>query len=169
MSRTFINAHIVLDIPDPAAAKVMDLRKRYKDHFRSSLPVEVTLTGSSGIGVMIEEQDQESVFETINEIAARTRPIEASFGQVIRFPNTDIFAFSLDQESNFIDLHKELVASDIQFHPNRFPYKPHCTIRSLSPVSDEEEQEIMSNEITDRFILDALSVYSLGFDDQGDE
>lgn len=167
MNTIFTNTHIVLDVPEPVATKVMNLRKKYQDHFRSSLPVEVTLTGSSGVGVLVEEQNPELVYETINEIASRWKPIETSLGEVIRFPNTDIFAFSITNELALYDLHRELITSEIKYMENPFPYKPHCTIRSLSPVAFEEEREITNNTITDTFLLDTISVYSLIINESG--
>lgn len=167
MNDIFINTHIVFDAPEPISTKVMALRKKYNDLFRSSLPVEITLTGSSGIGVLDQNQNPQHVYDEINNIATRIKPVKTSFGSVIRFPNTDIFVFSLTDEDLVTNLHNELKLSPIKFHNNPFPYKPHCTIRSVSPITIEDEQEIYMNTISDEFILDTISVYSLIIDNNG--
>lgn len=155
------DTYVVLDVPETVAEKVMLIRKHYKDEFRASLPIEITIAGSSGNGVIDSGQDAFEVFSILDSIAKSTKPITATFRKVIRFPNTDIFVFTFTDEEPFRALHKQIVESGIRFKRSPFPYTPHCTLRSISPVSEEEANELLVLRITDTFTLDTMSVLSL--------
>lgn len=152
-------SYIVLDLPSPVKEKIYDIRNYHKDTLRASLPAEITVAGSSGVGVIEPGQDKELVFDTIKNIAMKTSPILTSFKDVLRFPSTDLFVFTLKDEERFRMLHEEIIKSGIKFKPNRFPYKPHCTLRSRTPISDKEVEEIMGTKLLDEFILDTISIY----------
>jgi len=152
---------IVLDVPEPIASQVMTIRERHRDIFRASLPVEITLTGSSGAGVFDVEQDPDTAFATLNTIAAETAPIDAAFNHVLRFDHTDIFVLTLTNEEPFHALHQRIAASGLRFLPSEFPYKPHCTLRSRSPVMEAEAADLLAVSIPDSFSLDTLSVYMM--------
>jgi len=100
-------------------------------------------------------------FATLDTIAAETAPIEASFGTVRRFPGTDIFVLLLRDEASFHALHQRIATSGLRFERNPFPFEPHCTLRSRSPISEEEAAELLSFRIPGSFVLDTLSVYLL--------
>lgn len=89
------NTYVVLDVPEPFARAVMAVRVRHRDEFRSSLPVEITVAGSNGVGELDQDQASEDVFAALTAIAADTTPIEASFGPVDRFPGTDVYRVPL--------------------------------------------------------------------------
>jgi 2'-5' RNA ligase len=151
----------VLDIPNPIAGRIMAIRERHHDWFLKSLPVEITLIGSSGVGVFDPTQEPEEAFAILDAIAVETPPIQASFGEVLRFPETDIFVHTLQDEEPFRSLHERIVKSGLLFTPSPFPYKPHCTIRRRSPISEDEATELLSLKISECFVLDTMSVYML--------
>jgi 2'-5' RNA ligase len=155
------DTYICLDVPMPVAQQIMDIRLRSHDTFRAALPVEITLTGSSGIGVFDARQDEKMAFALLDAIAAETEPLPVTFGKVLRFPSTDIFVLTLTDERPFRMLHERIVSSGIRFQPSPFPYTPHCTLRSRSPVSEEETADLLSLCISQSFLLDTLSVYML--------
>lgn len=155
------DTYAVLDLPEPVASKVMAIRYKHRDAFRSALPAEITVAGSGGVGCFMPDEDPEQVWDVLGEIAATTSPIETGMGEVIRFPGTDLFVFRPDPDDALRALHERIAASSIRFQPNRFPYTPHCTLRGRSPVTDEEAESLLAERIPDRFILDQLSVYRL--------
>ncbi|UJF35997.1 2'-5' RNA ligase family protein [Paenibacillus hexagrammi] len=157
----FHNTHIVLEMPSHITKQIISIRKQQKDDFRASLPVEITLAGSSGVGVLEPKQDSDKVFSKLHSIALRTAPIKAAFGKVLRFPNTDIFAFTIKDEGPFHRLHEQIADSGIFFLRSPYPYTPHCTLRSRSLVTEIEANELFGLQIPDEFVLDTMSVLSL--------
>ncbi|HVB74814.1 MAG TPA: 2'-5' RNA ligase family protein [Ktedonobacteraceae bacterium] len=155
------DTYICLDVPAPFAQRVMDMRIRHCDEFRATLPAEITVAGSSGVGVFTATQDSAMAFATLDTIAAKTSPIEASFGAVRRFPGTDIFVLLLRDAAPFHALHQRIAISGLRFERNPFPFQPHCTLRSRSPVSEEVAAELLAFRIPGSFVMDTLSVYML--------
>lgn len=159
--------YAVLNLPSPVADRILEIRRRHRDDFRAALPAEVTLVGSGGVGCFAVGQPADRVFEVLDRIAAETSPIEAALGQVERFPNTDIFAFRFAGESRLRELHQRIAQSGLAFEPNQFPFGPHVTLRSRSPVSEEEAQSVLAERIEESFVLRHLSVYRLERDPAG--
>jgi 2'-5' RNA ligase superfamily len=153
------DTYVVLDLPSPFAEQVLAIREKYLDWFRASLPAEITVAGSSGVGVIDPVQGWREAFVKLNAVAAETPPIQASFGEVLRFPNTDIFVLTLRDEGPFHALHERIAASGLRFKPSPFPYKPHCTLHSRSPVSHETANELFSLQLPGTFTLEMMSVY----------
>jgi len=151
----------VLDVPSPTADQVMAVRQHEQDDLRMALPVEITVTGSTGVGEIVSGQDPARVYTIVDQIAAITPPIEASFGPVRRVPQTAIFVLTLTDERPFHLLHHRFAESGIQFHPSPYPYAPHCTLRSRSPISEEEAARLLARRIDGAFVLTTLSVYML--------
>jgi 2'-5' RNA ligase len=155
------NTYAVLDVPEPFAAAVMAVRLRHRDEFRASLPVEITVAGSNGIGEFEAGQEAEDVFGILNAIAVETVAIEASFGPVECFPGTEIFFLSLEDEQPLHELHQRIASSPIRFKPCPFPYRPHCTLTDRTPITDEEIADLHAVEIPGSFALNTLSVYAM--------
>ena len=155
------DSYVCLDLPPPVGDAVMAVRRRHRDEFRAALPAEITVAGSGGVGVIDPAEDRERVFATLDRIAAETPPIQASFGPVIRFPNTDIFVLSLADPAPVRALHERIARSGLRFRPVPFDFTPHCTLRSRSPVTEEEAADLLAVAIAGGFVLDAISVYML--------
>ena len=153
--------YICVDLPQSISDRVLALRRHHGDAFRAALPAEITVAGSSGVGPIHPAQDPRQVFARLDQIAAVTPPIEAVFGPVMRFPQTDIFVLTLRDRRPFDALHGRIVASDIQFRPIPYPFLPHCTLRSRSPVSEAEAAELLDTRISEPFVIDTMSVYAL--------
>lgn len=128
-----------------------------------AMPVEVTLTGSSGVGVLEADQDRESVFAVLDEIAASTAPITARFGPVLHWLPS-LFVLSYEDEEPFRALHERIAASGIRFGPIAHPFTPHTTLRSREDPTDEERQDLLNlrRRIPGLFCLDTMSVYEGG-------
>jgi hypothetical protein len=151
---------VVLHVPEPVASMVMDVRRRHRDKERMALPVEVPLTGSGGVGVFEADQDRETVFAKLDEIAASTEPMTAHFGPVLHWPPS-LYVLSYEEPQPIAALHERLVASGIRFGPSPFPFVPHTTLRSREDATENEHDELMALKIPGEFSLDTLAVFEL--------
>lgn len=152
--------YVVLEVPDPPASAVTELRRRY-DPERAGLEVEISLSGSSGTGSIAPGQNPDVVFNLLDRMASKTAPFFTSFNQIKCFCNTGIFYFTMNNPDKFIALHRHLVASGIVFTPNPWPYEPHCTITLCRMPINKSEQLLRLPPPTDNFIIDSLAVYQL--------
>src|SRR5438445_7789946 len=92
---------VCLDVPEPKASEILAIRRHQRDDFRAALPAEITVAGSTGNGPVKSGQDPATVYRLIDEVAAATMAIQASFGPVLRYPDTDIFVLTLADEAPF--------------------------------------------------------------------
>ena len=155
------NSYVVLDLPSPVADQVLAIRERHGDFFRGSLVAETTLIGSGGAGPIETSEDPARVYATLDEIASSTAPIRARLGPVRRFPNSDVFYFSFVDEAPLVKLHARIASSGLRFAPVPFPFVPHVTARTRTPITDAEASELHSMRIAEEFTLDTLSIYQL--------
>jgi len=155
------DTYIVLELPEPIASTVHKIRAEQGDDFQASMPTEITIVGSSGVGCISQDQDPDELFKVIDEIAASTSPITVSFDKVHRFPGTDIVVMKLKDATLVRSLHQKFVESGIKFQDTNFAYEPHCTLRSKSPITDQEMEELSKLKIEGSFTLHTLSVYTM--------
>jgi hypothetical protein len=73
--------YVVLDVPDPVAGRVLDLRRQARDDFRAALPAEVTVIGSGGAGPIVRHQGVSSLTKAVRTVVESTTAIETSHGQ----------------------------------------------------------------------------------------
>lgn len=155
------DTYIVLVLPESVASAIHNIRVEQGDDFQASMPEEITVIGSSGVGPIAQDQDPDELFKVIDEIAASTPPIIVSFDKAHRFPGTDIVVMKLKDDAVIRSLHQRFVDSGIKFQNSDFPYEPHCTIRSKSPLTDQEMEKLSNLKIEGSFTLQTLSVYRM--------
>ena len=156
------DSYICFDLPEPMATTIMNIRISQADDFRMQLPAEITVAGSSGIGLIARDEDPDKVFAILKEICSQTEPMTLQFKQVDRFPNSDVFVMRLVDESPLKAFQARLAQSGIRFEPVAFDvYTPHCTLRSRSPVTDEEAADLLALQLSDPFTIAKLSIYRM--------
>jgi len=153
--------YLVLDLPKPVSEQVLAARLKYEPA-RYSLPAEITIIGSSGVGTIRTDQNPDVLESCLNRLAETTSPITSNFVDVRSFPGTEIFWFSVVDPNPFFELQKKIAGLDIKFNPMAHGFCPHCTIADLEGAGPEEHLEVLKLEVPrDTFVLDCISLYSL--------
>ena len=157
------DTYIVLDVPPSEWTEhILSVRRRL-DAWRAALPVEVTITGSAGVGTFHEDQDQEAAFRIVDILASEVAPIKTKFLAIKRFANSGVFYFEPADSQPFINLQNRIMATGLKFKPSSLSYIPHCTIVNLkNNQSDEVVSEIYGIPSCEEEVkLDVLSFYSI--------
>lgn len=156
-----VPTYIVFDLPQPVCAEVLEMRQRFDLH-QASLPPEITVAGSSGVGTVAQGQDPLTVFRAIEAVARRHLPFTCSFESMRRFPGVPVFWLCPRDRAPFDALHRALLESVIKFDANPFPFNPHCTISSTVELSKHQEAELLASPVPQmEFLLDELRVYQV--------
>ena len=129
--------YVCLDLPDPQASAIMALRRQYCLRLRD-FPPEVTIAGSSGVGAIRRELYWDRVEPKLLKFSREAPPVRASFGGIVRFPDTDIFCLSMGDPMPFTAIHERLLHAGISFEPSQFPFFPHCTVRMAGPLTEAD-------------------------------
>lgn len=130
------DTYLVLDVPEPFASAVIALRRRFRDPFRAALPAEVTLIGSSGVGAITAEQPLAPLLRAVHDAARATAPIPVHFAPPHRFPGSDVFVLPVQHQGALGELHTRLAGAGLHARPSPWPFFPHCTLRSRSPIDE---------------------------------
>ena len=153
--------YIVLDLPPPIKEWVSAVRSKF-DAYQAQLPPEITVAGSSGIGVLAENQEAEFVFRAVKKVALEFLPIHTAFVSIERFPSVPVFWLKPMDREPFDMLHSALSAAGIKFLPSPFPFNPHCTLSSTVQHSDVEVGELLELSVPKKsFVLKTLNMYQL--------
>lgn len=152
---------VVLDMPPHVEQHVRHIRKAYGSA-RQFLPVEITVAGSSGVGVFDETQDPDEALRTVERIARETKSFSMSFTRVTRFPESGVFYYEIADTAPLVAVHERLAASGMRFKPNPFPFSPHLTIDTFDEATPELERELLALPLPEGpFTVTSMSVYSL--------
>ena len=156
------DTYLALDVPPSKWTEHISSVRRRLDAGRAALPIEVTITGSAGVGPFHEEQNQPAAFRIIDTLASEVRPIKTQFRSVDRFPVSEVFYFKPADAEPFINLQHRIIATGLEFKPSPFSFVPHCTIASLkNNLSDEAVSEIYGLPASEEVLLEVLSFYAL--------
>lgn len=152
---------VVLDMPPHVEQHVRRIRRAYGSA-RQFLPVEITVAGSSGVGVFDETQDPDEALRTVERIARDTKSFPMTFTRVARFPESGVFYYEIADPAPLVTLHARIIASGLRFKPNPFPFSPHLTIDTFDDATPDLERELLGLSLPEGpFPLVSMSVYSL--------
>lgn len=163
MMRFEHDTYVTFDMPTARwTEQVLELRKKY-DPDRAELPVEITIIGSSGVGVFENDQNPSQVFALLEKVAFELAPITCSLQRIETFPDTNLFYLAPSQAEKFDYVQKRIVATGLRFKETPFSFTPHCTVANLRTEDLEiGEQEIRKLPIPiEHITLDEMRVYSL--------
>lgn len=156
-----LDTFVVVDVPAEVERHVRDIRRRYASA-RQFLPVEITIAGSSGVGVFAADQDADAALEILAGIASSTGAFPIEFAAVQRFPETGTFYYSIKDASKIERLHERVARSGLRFTPSPYPFSPHLTIDTFEDAAPDLERELLVLPVPPRrHFLESLSIYSL--------
>ena len=151
---------VVLDLSPEAERHVRDIRRRYGSA-RQYLPAEVTVAGSSGVGVFAPEQDRDAALTQVAAIARATQPFTLSFDRVARFPDSDVFYWAIRDVAPVVAVHERLRDSGLSFTATPFPFSPHLTVDVFEGPSAELQAELLALPSPPDVTVATMTVYSL--------
>lgn len=152
--------YIVLDLRDAPAAEAIAALQRDLDPklARMGLP-HVTLTGSSGLGILPTGFPLDRLREALAPVGAATPPLDLVFGPPERFPQTNIIHLPLPVHGPVRALHDRLARSGLPFAPVRFAFTPHCTVHFHRTLVAETWERARRFRVPGPVRVDRLQVY----------
>lgn len=127
---------IVADLIGPEADRIAELQRELDPKFAGLFRPHVTLTGSSGAGVLPADLDLEVLESAMTSVAEQTVPFNFVFGPPERFPATNIIMLPLPVHGPVRWLHDRLVKSGLPFGVPKFAFTPHCTVHFFRTMTD---------------------------------
>jgi len=154
-------SYIVVEIPEPVRSQIQALRDSY-NAVTATLPVEITLAGSSGVGPIPAGSELPQIECYLDRVLANWSPFSTKFSAIRNFPNSSVFYLEPHDRTPFERLHQELRISGIPFSESVWPYNPHCTLSAGKSFLPETASELLSQAFPkEEFLIDTVSVYYL--------
>ncbi|MDB4908063.1 MAG: hypothetical protein JWO05_2847 [Gemmatimonadetes bacterium] len=157
--------YVVVDMPGAVGTFVRGMRERFSPRL-APLPVEITLVGSSGVGVFAPDTVPGEALAAVERLAELTAPLPVSFDAMTTFEGSGVFYYPPTDPAPWRHLHQVLAHSGLRYLPTPFSFTPHLTAVRLAPSQLENSTaEVLALPSPPSGVADTLSVYSLaGYD-----
>ena len=129
--------YIVADLLGPEGVRIATLQRELDPKLANLGRPHVTLTGSSGLGILATGTPDSTVIAAMERVADEVAPLDFVFGAPERFPQTNIIMLPLPVHGPVRWLHDRIGASGLPFAPVRFAFTPHCTVHFFRTMTPE--------------------------------
>jgi 2'-5' RNA ligase len=157
-------SYIVLEIPPVVGEIIHDIRRRY-DPRMARLPIEITVAGSSGVGLLSAGQDDAFVHAAIQDVARHHLPLTTSFTAISSFPGTTIHWLRPADPEPFQRIQIALVTAGLKFDAHKFGYTPHCTLSTGELTTTQQANLFHEPFPVAPFLISTLAIYLKSGDD----
>ena len=149
--------YLIAELKGDVVPLVCNMRKRFNPA-QIMWPVDITIAGSSGIGTIKEGQDIKEIVACLEPIISKNKFSAINFISISRFTGTGIYHLVPEREL-FDKLHTAVSASGVLFNENKWPYNPHCSLRSGPEPTKECDVLFETVELPQKAFIDSFSLY----------
>ena len=128
--------YIVADLHGPQADRIAALIREIDPKYANFFRPHVTLTGSSGAGVLPPGTDAVQVRDALTMVGDQVAPLDFVFGAPEKFPATNIIVLPLPVHGPVRWLHDRIAMSGLPFGSPKFAFTPHCTVHLFRTMTD---------------------------------
>ncbi len=131
---------IVADLHGAEADRIAALQRELDPKFANLFRPHVTLTGSSGAGVLPLDTPLDVLTTSLMAVGEAMAPLDFVFGAPEKFPATNIIMLPLPVHGPVRWLHDRIATCGLPFAAPKFAFTPHCTVHFFRTMSDETWQ-----------------------------
>ena len=151
---------IVADLVGAEADRIAALQERLDPKFARLFRPHVTLTGSSGAGVLPLGTPVAEIRESLTRACETIAPLDFVFGAPERFPATNIIMLPLPVHGPVRWLHDRIANCGLAFASPKFAFTPHCTVHFFRTISDEAWQRAQRFRVRAPVRVDRIQAYA---------
>lgn len=149
---------IIAPVGGEAGEQIKAINDRFDPRLARYKSPHVTITGSSGVGIIPASISTVDLWEKLSPIASETAPISLELGAPIRFMQTDIVVLPLDPHGPLRMLHDRIASSGLSFGRARFTFSPHCTLSLYPTLTPDTARHLLSLRVTAPIAIDRIQV-----------
>lgn len=150
---------IIAELGGEAGKLIREINLRYDPRLARYKAPHVTITGSSGAGVIPASVGVVELRAKLAPIALSTDPLTLRFLPPMRFMQSQIIVLPLDPHGPLRVLHDRIATSGLPFQAARFTFSPHCTLSLYPTLTPDSERELLAVRIKEPAVIDTLTVY----------
>lgn len=152
--------YIVADLhgaeADRIAALIREIDPKYANFFRP----HVTLTGSSGAGILPFGTPHHEVRRALEQVGDAIAPLDFVFGAPEKFPATNIIVLPLPVHGPVRWLHDRIAMSGLPFAAPKFAFTPHCTVHLFRTMTDATWQRARRFRVRAPIRVERIQAYA---------
>jgi 2'-5' RNA ligase len=151
---------ILSELRGEAGRIIREIQLEYDPKLAATRGVpHVTLAGSSGLGPLSPDTDEEEIRRALAPIAESTTALSLPFGAPMQFMQTNIVILPLDPHGAIRELHDNIGACGLEFSRAKFTFTPHATLSMFPTHGKDRLRELLAFRIDAPAVIDNLSVY----------
>lgn len=151
---------IVADLFGPEADRIAALQQELDPKFAKMFRPHVTLTGSSGAGVLPQNTTAAELTEVLTRVCDTIAPLDFVFGTPERFPATNIIMLPLPVHGPVRWLHDSIAHCGLPFASPKFAFTPHCTVHFFRTMTHEAWQRARRFRVRTPIRVDRVQAYA---------
>jgi hypothetical protein len=151
---------IVADLHGPEAERIAALQQELDPKFARLFRPHVTLTGSSGAGVLPLGTSTVDLVSSLEQVCATIAPLDFVFGAPERFPATNIIMLPLPVHGPVRWLHDRIANCGLPFAAPKFAFTPHCTVHFFRTMTDEAWQRARRFRVRSPIRIERIQAYA---------
>ncbi len=152
--------YIVADLHGAEADRIAAVSRELDPKFAAMFGPHVTLTGSSGAGVLPLQTPIDVLTTALERVADVVAPLDFVFGPPERFPATNIIMLPLPVHGPVRWLHDRIAMSGLPFAAPRFAFTPHCTMHFFRTITPEAWQRARRFRVAAPIRVERIQAYA---------
>jgi 2'-5' RNA ligase len=150
---------LLAELAGPVADRIHEIQREFDPRMAAELPPHVTLSGSSGMGLIPNDTPVEALRQALEPIARDTAPITVRFHPPHKFLQSIVVVLPIDPYGPIRTLHDRIKASGLPFEPPRFAFTPHCTLSFYPELSREKLRTLLAIRIEEPVLIDRIAAF----------
>ena len=151
---------IVADLHGEEADRIAALQRELDPKFANLFRPHVTLTGSSGAGVLLLDTPNDVLVAALSRVGEAVAPFDFVFGAPERFPATNIIMLPLPVHGPVRWLHDRIATCGLPFAAPKFAFTPHCTVHFFRTMTDAAWQRARRFRVRGPIRVDRIQAYA---------
>ena len=151
---------IVADLHGEEADRIAALQRELDPKFANLFRPHVTLTGSSGAGVLPLDTQNDVLEAALSRVGEAVAPLDFVFGAPERFPATNIIMLPLPVHGPVRWLHDRIATCGLPFAAPKFAFTPHCTVHFFRTMTDAAWQRARRFRVRGPIRVDRIQAYA---------
>jgi len=147
------------ELEGDAAARVLEVQRRFDPRMAAELPPHVTITGSSGAGPISPDTTDEEMIEALMPVAASTTPFAVQLQPPMQFMQSTVVVMPIDPNGPIRALHERIKTSGLSYERPRFTFTPHVTLSFYPELSRDALRELTRFRVTEPITIDKIQAY----------
>ncbi len=152
--------YIVADLFGPEADRIAALQQELDPKFANLFRPHVTLTGSSGAGLLPLHTPVAELVSALTAVGDVVAPLDFVFGAPERFPATNIIMLPLPVHGPVRWLHDRIAMCGLSFGAPKFAFTPHCTVHFFRTMTPEAWRRAQKFRVRAPIRVDRIQAYA---------